>query len=227
MKGMWAGVTSQDSLGCSTRGGGPSSTNPHIHYIVCGGMLSTKDRTWHPSRSDFFVPVKALSIIFAAKFRDEIRACSILHEISAEVWETGWNVNGQAVGESSASLKYPAPYVFKVAISNGRIVRVEDQTVTFPYEKTRINWWRTMALDVMELIRRFLQHVLPTGLMKVRDFGFMNPNCKVDLDTIRGLIELSYGFTAAAPKIEIEACQPATCSQCGGHPQVACTCFAQ
>jgi len=190
--------------------------HPHIHYIVCGGMLSIKDRSWHPSRIDFFVPVKALSIIFAAKFRDEIRAAGILHEIAADVWETDWNVNCQAVGESSASLKYLAPYVFKVAISNSRIVKVEERTVTFHYKKTKSNRWRTMALDVMEFIRRFLQHVLPTGFMKVRYFGFMNPNCKVDLETIRGLIELSYGFTVAQPEIEIEPWQPPACPHCGG-----------
>lgn len=190
--------------------------HPHIHYIACGGTLSTKDRTWKPSRIDFFVPVRALSKIFAAKFRDEIRAAGILHEVPAQVWETEWNVNCQAVGESSASLKYLAPYVFKVAISNSRIVKVEERTVTFRYKKTKSNRWRTMALDVMEFIRRFLQHVLPTGFMKVRYFGFMNPNCKVDLDTIRGLIELSHGFTVTQPEMKLEPRQPITCPHCGG-----------
>jgi hypothetical protein len=190
--------------------------HPHIHYIAAGGMLSTKDRCFHPSRIDFFVPVKALSIIFAAKFRDEIRAAGLDHEIAAEVWESDWNVNCQAVGESSASLKYLAPYVFKVAISNSRIVKVEARTVTFRYKKTKSNRWRIMALDVIEFMRRFLQHVLPTGFMKVRYFGFMSPNCKVDLDTVRGLIELSHGFTSASPAIEIEPWQPSTCPHCGG-----------
>lgn len=190
--------------------------HPQIHYIAAGGMLSTKDRTWHPSRIDFFVPVHALSIIFAAKFHDEMRAAGLLHEIPTQVWETSWNVNCQAVGESSASLKYLAPYVFKVAISNGRILKVEDRTVTFRYKKPKSNRWRTMALDAMEFMRRFLQHVLPTGFMKVRYFGFMNPNCRVDLETIRGLIELSYGFTVTTPEIELAPWQPITCPHCGG-----------
>jgi hypothetical protein len=191
--------------------------HPHIHYIAAGGALSTKDRTWHPARIDFYVPVKPLSKIFRAKFRDEIKACGLIHEIPPEVWETRWNVNCQAVGESSASIKYLAPYVFKVAISNSRIVKVEDRTVTFRYKKPKSNRWRTMALDVIEFVRRFLQHVLPTGFMKVRYYGFMNPNCNVDLDTVSTLIELSYGFNL--PPIEADALEPwepLRCPHCGG-----------
>ena len=74
-----------------------------------------------------------------------------------------------------------------------------------------------MALDVMEFIRRFLQHVLPNGFMKVRYFGFMNPNCKVELDTISALIEQSYCFVPGAqPETELEPWRPITCPHCGG-----------
>jgi hypothetical protein len=103
-----------------------------------------------------------------------------------------------------------------VAISNGRILKVDDHTVTFRYKKTQSNRWRTMTLDVIEFMRRFLQHALPTGFMKVRYFGFMSPNCKVDLETIRGLIELSYGFRVGQPEFQLEARQPMACPHCGG-----------
>jgi hypothetical protein len=122
----------------------------------------------------------------------------------------------QAVGESSASLRYLAPYVFRVAIANSRIVKVENRTVAFRYRKPQSSRWRTMTLEVMEFIRRFLlQHVLPTGFMKVRYFGFMNPNCKVALDTISALIELSYGFQVPQPESELEPWQPMICPHCG------------
>jgi hypothetical protein len=61
-----------------------------------------------------------------------------------------------------------------------------------------------------------LQHVLPTGFMKVRYYGFMNSSCGVPLDHIRTLIELSYGFNVALPKTDLEPWQPITCSACGG-----------
>lgn len=73
-----------------------------------------------------------------------------------------------------------------------------------------------MALDVMEFMRRFLQHVLPNGFMKVRYYGFLNPNCKIELATIASLIELSYGFRISRPEVEIAPREPITCSKCGG-----------
>lgn len=191
--------------------------HPHIHYVVAGGALSSTDGRWHPSRIDFFVPVRALSKIFRAKFRDEIKAAGLFDLVPPEVWNIDWNVNCQAVGESSASLGYLAPYVFKVAISNNRIIKVENRTVTFKYKKQKGSRWRTMALEVFEFIRRFLQHVLPTGFMKVRYFGFMNPSCKVDLETISTLIELSYGFEIERPEAELDPWQPLVCPHCGGR----------
>jgi len=191
--------------------------HPHIHYIAVGGALLTKNSAWHPSRIDFYLPAKALSKIFRAKFRDEMKAAGLELEIPPEVWEIDWNVNCQAVGESSASLKYLAPYVFKVAISNSRIVKVENRIVTFRYKKPGSSRLRTMALDVIEFIRRLLQHVLPTGFMKVRHFGFMNPNCKVGLDTVSTLIELSYGFNLPEREADdLEPWEPIVCSHCGG-----------
>jgi hypothetical protein len=190
--------------------------HPHIHYIVPGGAFSSTDGLWHPSRIDFYLPVKALSKIFKAKFRDAMREAGLLDQIPSEVWEIEWVVNSQAVGSSEASLKYLAPYVFRVAISNSRIVKVENRTVFIHYRKSHSNRLRTLALEVMEFIRRFLQHVLPSGFMKVRYYGFMNPNCGVSLDQISTLIELAYGFNVALPNTDLEPWQPITCPSCGG-----------
>ena len=96
--------------------------HPHIHYVVPGGALSTTDALWHPSRIDFYLPVKALSQIFKAKFLDEMKQAGLLDQIPPEVWQIDWNVNSQAVGSSEATLKYLAPYVFRAAISNSRIL---------------------------------------------------------------------------------------------------------
>jgi hypothetical protein len=103
-----------------------------------------------------------------------------------------------------------------VAISNSRIVKVENRTVFIHYRKSHSHRLRTLALEVMEFIRRFLQHVLPTGFMKVRYYGFMNPNCGVSLDHISTLIELSYGFNVPLPNNDLEPRQPITCPNCGG-----------
>jgi hypothetical protein len=190
--------------------------HPHIHYIATGGTLSTIQGTWRPSRIDFYLPVRALSKIFRAKFRDEMEKAALLDQIPDEVWQTDWVVNSQAVGSAEASLKYLAPYVFRVAISNNRVISVEDRTVTFRYRKSGSHRWRTLALEVMEFIRRFLQHVLPTGFMKIRYYGFMNPSCTVSLEKISSLIQLGYGFDVAIPETEVEPLAPMVCPKCGG-----------
>jgi hypothetical protein len=116
-----------------------------------------------------------MSKIFRAKFFNEMKKAKLASKICPDVWRQAWVVNCQAVGTGANSVKYLAPYVFKVAISNSRIVKLEDGEVFFKYRKSGSNRWRTMSLQVMEFIRRFCQHVLPSGFMKVRYYGFMNP----------------------------------------------------
>jgi len=168
--------------------------HPHIHFIVPGGAFDKTNGTWHSSRIDFHVPVTALSEIFRAKFRDEMKKAGLFDQINPIVWKLDWNVNCQAVGSSEASLKYLAPYVFKVAISNNRIVKIENRRVWFRYKKQKSTRWRTMTLDVMEFIRRYLQHVLPTSFMKIRYYGFMGSGSTVSLDDIRAAIERSLDY---------------------------------
>src|SRR4029077_18895268 len=118
-----------------------------------------------------------------------------------------------------ASLKYLAPYVFRVAISDRRIVSCDDGQGTFSYRKSGSNRWRKMTVDGPEFIRRFLQHVLPTGFQKVRHYGFLSPNSRVSLDLLRWLIALYHGLVfvlwghlpqqaPARPRIR--------CASCGG-----------
>lgn len=191
--------------------------HPHIHYIVPGGALSKIDHQWHPSRIDFYLPVKAMSIIFKAKFRDAMKKNPLYSQIPSQVWEQNFIVNSQAVGGSERSIKYLAPYVFKIAISDYRIVNIDNRRVSFKYKKSKSNRWRTMHLNVMEFMRRYLQHVLPTGFMKIRYYGFLNPNCRVPLKKISALIQIAFGFLVKVPKTEIKPINPPTCSICGGN----------
>ncbi len=191
--------------------------HPHIHYVVPGGALSKQNDRWHPSRIDFYLPVKAMSKIFKAKFRDEMRKSDLDSHIPEEVWNQEWVVNCQAIGNSAHSVKYLAPYVFKVAISNSRIIKVENHKVFFKYKKPQSNRWRTMVLDVMEFMRRFLQHVLPSGFMKVRYYGFLSPGASVPLEKIETLIEISFGFEITKPENKIEPFDLPKCNHCGGR----------
>jgi hypothetical protein len=189
--------------------------HPHIHYIVPGGGLSKDRAEWLPSRANFFVPVKALSPISRAVFKQEIAKAGLLKRIAPPVWAIPWNVHSQANPNGHTSFKYLAPYVFKVAISNRRIVSLKDRTVTFTYRKPGSSRPRTTHLDAIEFVRRFLQHVLPDGFMKVRHFGFMNPRCAIPTDTLRLMILKRHDFACKPPDVEAPSLFVASCPTCG------------
>jgi Putative transposase/Transposase zinc-binding domain len=189
--------------------------HPHIHYIVPGGGLSQDREAWLPSRTNFYVPVRALSPIYRALFQQEMSTAGQLAQIDPQVWNTSWNVHSQGTQGGAPAFKYLAPYVFKVAISNRRIVGLKDRIVTFTYRKPGSSRPRTTRLDVLEFMRRFLQHVLPAGFMKVRHFGFLNANCRITTDTIRQMITLQTGVTLEQPQSTAPTPVQVTCPNCG------------
>jgi len=189
--------------------------HPHIHYIVPGGGLSKDRTTWCPSRANFFVPVKALSPIYRALFKEEMRQAGLLEHIDPQVWTIPWNVHSQANHHGHSAFTYLAPYVFWVAISNRRIVGLQDRTVTFTYRKVGSARPRTAQLDVMEFLRRFLHHVLPDGFMKVRHFGLLHASCAVPRATIRRLIGQVHPGEDMPPPRKPSPPHVARCPTCG------------
>jgi hypothetical protein len=177
--------------------------HPHVHCVVPGGGV-TKDGAWLPSRANFLLPVKALSRLFRAKFRDSVRqrAPEIFAQIAPQVWRQEWVVHSQPVGNGLRALKYLAPYIFRVAISNRRIVKLVDGKVTFRYRTTDTGKLRTCTLPAEEFIRRFLQHVLPKGFVKVRYYGFLASTCRPQLVALRQLLGPLAADDAADSKVD-------------------------
>ena len=105
-----------------------------------------------------------------------------------------------------------------MAISDQRILGVDDAQVRFAYTKPGSSRRRTMVLAVAEIIRRFLQHVLPPGFMKVRHYGFLSPSFGVPFEEVRARVEMAHGFAAKPVNTDIDAPapKPMVCSHCGG-----------
>jgi hypothetical protein len=160
----------------------------HVHFVVTGGGLSPDGSHWRSASRKHLVPVKALSKIFRAKFRDELIRNNLLPQIDAKVWRQAWVVHCKPVGSGKAAFKYLAPYIFRVALSNKRIVKYEDEKVTFSYtdSKTKKTAYRT--LNVFLFIYLFLQHILPRGFVKVRYYGILAPKNKHLLQQARTLL---------------------------------------
>jgi hypothetical protein len=152
------------------------SYHPHVHFLVPGGGLDA-DNHWQATSHNFFVPVKALSRLFRAQFRDSLRETPLFQAVPTSVWLNDWVVHSQPVGQGQHALKYLAPYIFRVALSNRRIIKFENDKVTFRFRQSDTGQWRSCTLAVFEFLRRFLQHVLPKGFVKVRYYGLFAP-CK-------------------------------------------------
>jgi hypothetical protein len=193
-----------------------------VHFIAVAGGLSKNREKWLTAGNEFYLPVRALAKIFKARFKAAMEKNGMLPVIDPQVWQITWNVNCQAVGDAETSLKYLAPYVFRVAISDSRIVAAEGRQVTFSYRKSASNRTRKTTLDVIEFLRRFLQHVLPSGFMKVRHYGFMNSACKVSLVRLRllalaALERIQFALAdLVVKKAEVQRNKP-FCRHCGSQ----------
>ena len=147
---------------------------PHVHDLVAGGGLSAEG-AWRPSRQDFRVHVKPLSVLFRAKFRAQLHKTDLFPLVDEHVWNKDWVVHCEPVGSGEEAFRSLAPYIFRVAISNNRIVKLDDGHVTFQYKESATDQTQFCTLTAEEFIRRFLPHVLPDRFIKVRYYGLLSP----------------------------------------------------
>jgi hypothetical protein len=162
--------------------------HPHIHCIIPGGGLSSDGRRWISSRKDFFLPVKVLSRMFRGKLLHHLKGAyqkGALQYAGTQMkfsrgidalYKREWVVYAkEPFGGPQQVLAYLGRYTHRVAISNDRIVSITDGRVTFRWRDYRdVGKTKLMMLDAAEFIRRFLLHVLPRGLCKIRYYGIMS-----------------------------------------------------
>lgn len=171
--------------------------HPHVHYLVPGGGLGTDGCTWLPSQKRFFLPVKALSNLFRAAFQRALKKTLLYANVPAQVWQKGWVVHCKAVGNGQAALKYLAPYIHRVALSNRRLRSLSKGSlqcaqVSFHYRVSDSGRFKRCTLSAEKFIHRFLQHVLPRGFVKVRYYGFFGAACRTRLARIQRQLAFYY-----------------------------------
>jgi hypothetical protein len=190
----------------------------HLHCLIPAGALSLDQNRWIPARKNFLFHVKALSIVFRAKFLDLLKkafdqkkllfigqsahlADSLSFKLLLKtVGQKSWVVSRHAkkpFTSPDSVLDYLGRYTHRVALSNNRICSVHNSEVTFTYrDRKNQNQLKLMKLQAHEFIRRFLLHLIPKGLMRVRHFGFLANRSKERLSTCRQLL----GLLPALPK---------------------------
>lgn len=193
--------------------------HPHVHCVVPGGGLAPDGSHWVACRPGFFLPVRVLSRVFRGKFLALLRSAFDRGKLSfhgklapladpgrfqrrlADAAKTEWIVHAKPpFGGPEQVLKYLARYTHRAAISNRRLIGLEGDVVEFLWKDYADRSQRkTMTLKAVEFIRRFLLHVLPSGFVRVRHYGFLsNRVCQEKLALCRSL--LAAGTVAAAPE---------------------------
>jgi hypothetical protein len=144
--------------------------HPHVHLLVPAGGISPQ-KTWvaakHPH---FLVPGYALSQIFRAKIKAGLKKLGLL-DLGSACWNQKWDVHCQHAGSGDQVLDYLARYVFRIAISNSRLEKIDQGEVTFRYRDNQTQQLHHLTLPAEDFIQRFLEHVLPKGFVKVRTYG--------------------------------------------------------
>jgi hypothetical protein len=220
--------------------GSAMTHHPHIHMIVPGGGLSKDGKRWIRSRAKFLVPVRVLSKLFRRLFLTKLMA---LHQAGmlrffgdhaplagpkpfasfiASMRAKKWVVYAKApFSGPNAVLAYLARYTHRVAISNKRLIAINDQGVTFAYKNYRRpagDQQQTMTLTPDAFITRFLLHVLPKGFHRIRHYGFLSSGVRVrEIAAIRELL----GVPQRPPK---EADNRAPTDAAPKKPWMICPC---
>jgi len=155
--------------------------HPHIHCIVPAGGLNSLG-LWQHSRHKFFLPVKVLSRIFRGKFLALLKQqkSDLPQSLLNDCYNKEWVVYCKPPFKTAACVvEYLGRYTHRVAISNNRILKLENGQVSFKWRDYKDgSQWKVMSISAEEFIRRFLLHVLPPGFMKIRHFGFLSSRGK-------------------------------------------------
>jgi hypothetical protein len=216
--------------------------HPHLHCVVPGGGIGAGAR-WVGCRKSFFLPVRVLSRLFRKKFLIYLRKAfrkgklrfhgemaaltnpATFEALCRQAGRIEWVVYAKPpFGGPRQVLKYLARYTHRVAISNRRLLSLQDGKVTFQWKDYASgNKTKTMTLDAVEFIRRFLLHILPAGFVRIRQYGFLaNRTRRVKLALCRALIVAPPAPAGSALIIDRDRCNDqrdrTLCPRCNtGH----------
>ena len=186
----------------------------HVHYLVPGGGLTPDGLRWkRVTDPQFFLPTRVLAARFKNRLRQWLEAehPPLLKAIPARAWRIDWVADVQPVGRGQTALRYLAAYVQKTALSPARLVDCDKATVTFTHQERQTGQTRTLRLSGQEFLRRFLQHVLPTGFQRVRHFGWLSPAARKRWERIQALLDWK---PAAPPAAQVAPGGVPECPRC-------------
>jgi hypothetical protein len=222
--------------------------HPHVHGIVPGGGLASDGARWVACRPGFFLPVRVLSRLFRRRFLEELQQlhdggklrffgehAALAGAVAFKAWlaplrECEWVVYAKRpFAGPQAVLAYLSRYTHRVAISNSRLLAMDERGVSFRWKDYRAKGQtrhKAMTLSPQEFMRRFLLHVLPGGFHRIRHYGLLaNSNRRADLALARQLLQVTTSAcTASADDASTTPAPTFVCAHCG-HAMVVLQVF--
>jgi hypothetical protein len=186
--------------------------HPHVHCVVPGGGLSADQLRWvRPRQPDYFLPQRVLAARFRTRLKEALQRdhAQLFRQIPRGVWRQDWVADVQAVGRGEGALKYLAAYVYRTALSAERIVADDGQHITFGWRDNQ-GRNRVTRLRAESFLHRYLQHVLPKGMQRVRYFGWLSAAAKSKFERIAALLD----WRAPLPRPSTLNSQPVLCPCC-------------
>ena len=179
--------------------------HPHLHVIVPGGGIQQARRQWITVKNKYLFNQQALARVFRARFLAALIDDGF--EIPTAL-PPKWIVDIQHVGRGEPALKYLSAYLYRGVISEKNIIANHNGNVTFQYVESRTAITRTRTLPGAEFLWLILQHVLPKGFRRVRDYGFLHGNAKASLALLRWVLRVVTAALAprARPQFKCPAC---------------------
>ena len=166
----------------------------HLHCTIPAGALSKDGKSFVRARGNFLFPVKAMGVMFRGKFLAALRKSKLGEaDLIGRLYEKNWLVYAKPAFQGAANvLDYIGRYTHRIAISNHRILAVNDGQVTFSWrDRADGNRKKALTIPAGEFLRRFLLHVLPASFVKIRHIGFLsNARKKKDLRRCRDLLHV-------------------------------------
>lgn len=180
--------------------------HPHGHFVVPGGGFNKKRGLWKQKPGKYLFNGKALARVFRAKFIAAMKAQGF--SVPAGIPKK-WVAQCEYVGRGEPALIYLARYLYRGVISEKNILKYDDGKVTFRYKDSDTKHWKTRTETVVKFLWLVLQHVLPKGFRRIRDYGFLHGNAKKILRQLQLILRVRL------PEKNHEATHDINCPCCG------------
>ena len=188
----------------------PLNYHPHIHVVMPMAAINQKQRLWRVKRGNFLFKHKALAKVFRAKLLEGIKQLNLP---LPKQYPKKWVVDCKAVGEGNKAIIYLGRYLYRGVIREKDILKVENGNVTFRYKDSQTKQTETRTVDGAKFMWLLLQHVLPKGFRRSRNYGFLHPNSKL-LKQVQLVTQVYINTLNPKPRAEI------SCTCCGAKMKI-------